>query len=443
MFHTKFPIKLTESHVNQINNFCTSFELRDRNPEALNTPFLGIVKIYFTYKDQDNFLGIFGSSTEMDKALLRGIMSMKSIIDSSFRNEVKKQITTLKAVDESRAVQSDPFNLFITYIIHLVRIVPLSQVKWKSEADREYCLLQLFKIWLYKFFTSVVNNSFRHAPNEDVMRATLANMNNRFDLVKYGTWKNVIVERAKHHLKEDGIHADTILKYDDDGKILYLLSSVQTGLRNQIVLVAKKFYETEKSAKIGEYSLTGKDLEGEQILMHQKDTFDRLSIAIRSDLLSINKLISPTELEIAAKLYKEIRAEQLKAFLTYFNNLAYRQSKLPADKGSNKTTTIKDTNNEDRTIYVGAGILFAKCVEDVYRNLISRKIDLTRRLEILKATQNMFSANRQLDGAILDIKESIDYHIMEAKLSTRLATISAIRGSFICYVIMKTFKYLE
>ena len=254
-----FPITINEKILKQLIIIVKKYEIKDEHSLALNTPLLGINNILFVQSDRDILFGIFNKN-EVD---------------------LKKIIKEIPSINKDFIVISDTFNIFCTWVLY--NIQKNNKISKRLQYDASFSLLNYFQ---YRFFSSIVNYYYPYKANEAIMSAVINNLNLKFDIAKYKTWKNVIYKRSENILDKHNIHYKTITTYEYDNDILYLISDTQTKIRNQIKVISNLFHEyKEKNNLINAYTLTA-NIDGETIIKDAVFIFDGISEKIFNQMAS-------------------------------------------------------------------------------------------------------------------------------------------------------------
>ena len=454
VFTSRLPLTITPALATAIIRFVNAYETRGTHPEAFNSPYLGLYPCYFLTKDRDDFFSMFNTD---DKEMIKLIapylkrdtvfgVSMRSLIDmakeflfSFFKNssifgisagEARKIISDITTIDANFKVASDPMNVLVTYLLYLICN---SSIPQQLKTDAMFKLLMLLQ---YKFFTSLVNHRFKYKPDEAVMRAMFESLTNKFDIKQYGTWKRVMEARASQFILPDSLHYNTFLKYDDDKKILYVITDVQTRIRNQINIVTQEFMKTkERQDKIGSYSHIGSDVDGEKIIIDNNSSFDSMTSNVYNDSLSVPRFLDDQAIQLISGLFSGLNQSKIRSFLIAFSELAVKQSK------SGQMFNIKEENGV--VLLIGAQVLIQNIIQKSYRYCIQNKVNLNNLPAILKAIKDVYSSSRISDDGIIQVRESVNHLVEALQSSRREATMSSFRIAFILYIILLSFKYLK
>lgn len=404
-----YPLEINRSILDQYLMIMYTWETRQKHPNALNTPLLGVDPIFFTSQDIKNLFDIF------------------DIDQTEFKNVLKKCQSSV--FDINRKVSTDSYNVLTMWAIH--RTFKSTYLK----EDEKYALVMAFaKMMHYKFFTSLVNHSYKYGSNEAIMQATINSLSEKFDLIKYGTWKAVLEARCEDLLARNSIHYDTFIKFDDDYKIVYVITDTQTRLRNKIKIINTEYHNTKaKGDAYTSHNLTT-ELDGEKLIVDQVSTLDTMTTNISNQALNINQWLDNSYISICAALFGNINESLMKQFLTSFSNYASLQVR--------RKELDKTVKKGDRINYIGVRILLKTLLQKNYRLCIQSKVNLKNKADILTKVKNIYAASRVQDTSILDLKNSVS-HIVDKNVNiTREATKASLRIAFICYVMLKSFEYL-
>lgn len=286
MLSKEVPIKIDAAIANAIIKYVRVYETYGTNINAFASPYMGLVSCVFRTQDRDGFFELFNMdyksladfmSTRIDnrREAVFGISS-KSLVDTFIsgikrklfnpvasmtlgisNSEMKQVIHNIPTIDDSFVVASDPFNVFTIWVTYNILNSKLDN-KLKYQAAQATLLLLH-----YKFFTSLVNYRFKYPANEAAMITTYEAISNKFDIKVLGTWKRVMEKGADDAIDPNGIHGKTWTGFDNDLKILYIITDIQSRLRSKINL----FYEAYMQVKtegdlIGSYDTVGTDTEG-------------------------------------------------------------------------------------------------------------------------------------------------------------------------------------
>jgi len=405
-FSKYISIDIKQKHINDIIQMVIVYGLRNEHPLALNTPLLGINKLHFTHLDQEALFEIFDYNKQMVTDVIKDIPS----------------------INKDWVVTSDAYNLFLLWVTYIIRISK------KSLKDREKCIFSLFNMLQYKFFSSFINANYPYTPDEEIMRFTIENLTNKFDIVKYGTWRKVIFSRSEYFLNKSSIHYKTLRNFNNDKDILYVLSDIQTRVRSQIVNINILFYKNKEANNVIKSYSPIKDIDGLKIIKDIKGTTDIVNYNMRMQILNEDIFINDSYLKLMNSLYKNIKISIIEGFLRYVCKLAKEQD--------NDKNLIKIKEEKDFNFYDDINSLAYKIIRVIYEYCFNNNINIKSKLAIFQNAKKLLGSSRVQNKDILDIRNSIRKHILKSNISNRETTISSLTIIFGLYIIIKSFEFI-
>lgn len=402
-----YNVEVTRSHIKQLETYCNEFEIRDSHVEAFNTPMLGLAKAYFLNKDRVALFNIFH-------------------IDVL---EFERAIFECPIVKKEYKVSSDEYNVLTIWLLHLIH-----RSKTLSDKDRDLGMMLLMKLLHYKFFTSLVNHNFPHGANPEIMAATIDNLSAKFDIKQpeTSTWRLVIEARSRDVIDPESIHWETIDKFGDDAKVLYVITDIQTRIRTRLVLVVQQYYaQREKGIRIGTTHMVS-DIDGEKVIKSLEGSYDSVIEGVCNQCINAGKFVKHDYVALIAKLSINIREDMLRDLLIKFSDYAAEQYHT---HNQNKVSSDKTGN-----LLLGYKILITDIIQKTYRAAITdREVNVKSKLAILDKTRTIYRSSRIADPDILKIKDSVEAFVMAHSGYTREATIASLRISFLQYIILLSF----
>ena len=401
-----FPI--TDKFVQNLQEYCAMFETKNQHSEALNSPLLGVVPIYFTSTDRNILFALCGVEESI-------------IIDI---------INKVPGIEPTWVVAKDPYNHLIVWLAHRIYISNL------SSKYIEIGLLSLFKLLHYKFFTSIVFNSYKYGADKATMESVIASLSNKYDIVKDKTWKNVIENRSRDVFVSTSIHLETLSKYMEDDDILYILSDIQSRIRQKIRLITELYYQSkERGDSLGSYSNID-TIDGEKIIVSSSNIFDTMIEGMLVQIQNSSRFIDNELIRVLCTKFQYINEEMFRSILTMLSEEASRQIQSGDFYKTKK-------NKQGELIYIGFGLIIKDLIQKTYRLCILDKINMSSKSSILIKTMNLYTSSRITNEDILIIKRSLSTFIIGCKKSSRDATNASLVIAVILYVIIRSFDYLN
>lgn len=455
------PIKIDVSIANAIIKYVRVYETYGTNINAFASPYMGLTSCVFRIQDRDGFFELFNiDNAKLAKFMSEHInnsretvfgISSKSLVNrflgdikkklfnpvSSLtlgisNTEMKQVIKEIPTIDDNFVVASDPFNVFVVWVTYNILNSKLDN-KLKYQAAQATLLLLH-----YKFFTSLVNYRFKYPANEQAMITTYESISNKFDIKVLGTWKRVMEKGADDAVDPNGIHGKTWDNFDNDLKIIYIITDIQSRLRSKINL----FYESYMQVKaegdlIGSYDTVGTDTEGQKQIMANEHGIDIAVSSVYQDCMSVSRIVDIKAMKLAVALFSAIRLDQLKQFVIAFSEECVKLAKLGAD---DKVTNDKTTDDE---LLIGGHILIQTIIQQSYRYCRNNDIDIETPSKFIKGVRDVYTSSRINEPGIIKVRNSVMHYVFTLQSSTRESTVTALKSAFIIYIVLLSLKYIH
>ncbi len=214
-------IKVSKNLANEFYNSQVRFISKGQEYiEFFGGNLVGVNVIKFTPNDEQNFYDIFETTKE----------------------EVEYLVDKAPGINKNFIVSSDPFNLLNVYFVHKSLVSSYLNEKQKYQAA-----MNLLLLLNYKFITSIMNHFFRYPIDKSTAEVIYNNLSFKFILKQKGNWSSTLEYRAEEILSNDSIHRETLLKFNDDNKIIYLLNDSQGRLRDMIKNIYREYLRVKES----------------------------------------------------------------------------------------------------------------------------------------------------------------------------------------------------
>lgn len=407
------PLTINRETIRDLRNMCIEYEIRDTHPDALNTDMLGVEPIYFLPQDRERFFSVFKQDEKEFRASIREVPN--SSINKNFH------------------VQSDAFNQLAIWAAHNIMVSRNIPAKERDEG-----LKIIFKLLLYRFFSSLLRHYLKFGADESIMRITVNNLSRRFDIVQYGTWKKDLEARAEDIFDRQSIHYGTLQKYDDDKAINYILSDTQSRLRRKLQTLLDEYYKTKELGDRATTYRLANDIDGEKVLMNMTDSFSSIVDTLFAEVLNTNAFIDVRKVRVIADLFEShIRPDMFRRLLITFSTTASNQYK------DGTTEQVKHNRREKMELVVGIKKLVGEIVQKTYRYAIQNNIPTDNQLMFLMRVREVYSSSRVSDEDIIRVKTSVRQFVDGTKLSSRNPTQASLTIGLILYIIILSFEFID
>lgn len=402
--------EITQEMLHDLESFVVYFETKNEHSLTLNSAIYGVHPIYFLNSDAQILFDIFRVREEFIQNALNEIPD--SVISSDWY------------------VTNDTYNQLTIWLAH--RII---NSRFANEVKNK-AIYNLFKMLNYKFFTSFVNHCYRYGANKAIMEATINGLSNKFDIIKYGTWKKVLEVRSEDIVDPSGIHYNTLKNYDDDKAIVYVLSDSQTRIRNKLKLINEEYNKRkDENDAIGTYMTSSVNSEGEKFIIDNVNVLDSMISNMIVQVQSTSKFIDNEAINTICKIFKAIHPDTFRRILVMYSDLACTQVNSGDMEKVGKTNTRED-------IYIGVPLMISEFLQKTYRACILDKIDVTNKGAVYQKAKNLYTSSRVIDPDILTIKRSFSSFVVSCGESTRVATLSSLTIGLMMYILFLSFSYI-
>ena len=331
ILNQRFTLEFTSRTHKVIHGLVSRYEFRDNHPQAFNTALIGVDKAHFFNHD---------------------ILLLFEVFNVDY-DAFKQAIKDASGIDNSHAVASDTFNLFVVFIIHKVHN---SKLPLKDKIGIKVLVLQYLH---YKFFTSLINHYYKHGAKQSVMTYTIDNLSGKFSIKDRdtSTWRKLIAKRCDDIVDRRSPHWKTFEHFTTDGDVTYVLSDTQTNIRLKIGRITEAYYNNDAAGNtVDQYGIV-EDIGGEESLRAITQSFDIMIETISNDALNLNRFIDNTAIDLIVKLTNNVNQAQFRTLLMRFSDMAVSQVRQGKHRNS--------TGEGEHQIITG------------YRELVSAVIQLT------------------------------------------------------------------
>ena len=405
---TKLNINITSREIKGIQSLVSRFEVYDTHVMALSSPTIGVYPIYFKDNDRADFFDLF---------------SVKE-------NNLKKIIQDIPTINNSFIVSSDAFNILSIWLICL------SNKLIKDNKSKHLFQINVLKYLHYKFFTSLSGNFMPHPPNEEIMLATISGMSKKFDIVIFKSWAKVIRARSENVISPESIHYNTLLNGVPDDKFIYIITDLQSRLRDRVKNVVSEFHKARNSGKAIKNKSATITVDGSKILMQPSSVIDGVSEKIAMEVLNMRTFIEPRMIRVISKQYSSVSISSIDQTLR-------RISAMASEQQLDRKLSTPLIKHKDRADTVGIKILIHDIINSSYRYCHTHKTDVTDNAKAYLKIKDAFSSSRISDEQINSVKARLVILINDIVDTKREATKASLRLAIILYIVYKSFKYLK
>jgi len=405
-FNKNFEVIITPAIINHIENYCIQWELHKKHPLTLNSVYIGIHKLSFLNSEDGQYLlGLFDTTIK----------------------EVAAVLKKTEGVEFKHNVASHPYNLFALWVYY--KIVH-SNVSAKQKHTACFCLLKMLQ---YKFFSGRIRIHFKHPPDQATMDYTLNELDNKFDIVKYGTWKKVIEAASLDIMDKKSIHYNALRTFATDKDVRDVVVNTFNKVSSRVKIIAQAWYRNKAHDRVITSSALTTEFEGKKIIKNISGIENMLS-SIHSQIISGPAFIDHNDMEIVVSITRKISSEMLQRTLMQLSDVALQQARMDKHEA---ITKIKGYET-----IVSMRMLVNELLLVVYNACLLEKVNTKNPLRIIEKASNLMQSSQIKDLRVLRVKRSLDHFITELGISRRHATIVSLRSAVVIYLLLRSFKYM-
>ena len=321
-----------------------------------------------------------------------------------------RQVTT---IEHEFKVSGDIFNLTTMYIIH--RFLTNGTL---PKTVRETAAYNVSLIFFYRCIAALMSYYFRYPADEKIAQKAYANLSNKFLIKKLGSWVKVMEYRAKDMIDEEGLHRKTLEMFNDDSKVVYVLSDSQGRIRDLVKNYYGEFIKVHENGEgIGVSSSLIIDVDGEENFKEKTKSVDAYVTYARQLITDRRGFIRDDLINVVSKINTNSSFRMIKHTIGWMFE-AYSKPK------------------EHKLIDEFMGLVI---VQAMY--MIENNIDRTRRKDyayVLSQLKNLFLSTRSLDPELERLRDMGEDIVLQANgknLSDGLKY--ATRTSIILYIALR------
>lgn len=334
-------------------------------------------------------------------------------------DDLKDKIDALDNIDPNHIVTTDAFNLAVVYCVH--RVMTSEQLPLVKRRETAVNLLRLLH---FKFICSLLTNYFPYGTDLSIALQTYEAMNNRYDLKIYKTWANLITARAESILDQRGIHHATIMNFNNDDGVKYMVSDIQTRIRVVIKTLTALYYQIKAGGSKVISTSTLVEVDGGLEVRDIKRQFPKYRRYLFDIIVDTTSFVRPDLLELIGKAIPSMDVRVLLSSLNY----------LSMHVGDSKGNKVKD--------------FVERTLEFSFDFIQSKGISPQNLPELLNGIKGVLNASRNKERDVMFLRTRGDEIVKLAKGLIQVsssgktmsinAPVSSERTGMILYIVLRT-----
>lgn len=325
---------------------------------------------------------------------------------------LQDDVFNLPSINRTHKVGPNVFNLSSVWLMHKFLTAPTL-----SEKQREEGAVLVALILSYKYLGSILSWFFPYPADEALAVATYRSLSRKFSIKEHGSWKKLLVARAQELVSDRSIHAKTLRKFDNDDRILYVVTDVYTRLKQLIKDMNEVFYQVRASEMRISSSNPLAESDGEKLIrdvINKERTYIRYIQSVIHDKTSF---IKDELVETTLEMMHTASEKHLRDTLTYLIN-------------NTKGRIGRDIDTLTQEL-----IVYSMNYVSTHRDTIPNPRDI---MSVVLRLRGVFMASKNTEESVVYVRRTAEKLAKLATGSQNPNTLSSIRTSLIIYLLLRT-----
>lgn len=382
-------LKIDKALIERLRNYEKEFTHRNEDHiKFFGGNLLGVERVRFLPRDWENW---FDNVLKIDDV------------------ELERDLHSLPTINPEHVVASDVMNLSCVWLVHAIYKSNLSQ------SLKEEGMVNALLIFHYKVLTSKLARDFKFPANEDFMATVYASLSKKFHIKQHGYWGALLRAKVLDVLSKSSIHLKTIEMFDNDKNILYMVTDMQTRMR-QIIS--------------NHWDVINKIKESDKLIVTTAATYET------DEGLSVKDL-----------------QRSIVAYKNYIHTVAGEPSNFVKDDLVKIVVAAMHTMTEsflrDSLVYISENYqLDSGDIEQMIDDVIVHAFDFLHQeykgnlttpdlAFIISKLRGIYMSSRSTDPALLKLRVLIDKVIMRKLKGRSAAAIAAVRVGVALYIVLR------
>lgn len=365
---------------------------------------------YFITKNEDH-INFFGTG-------LLGVYPLRWTSDDRDRwvddvlqadeTELERALHALPSIRTDWKRQSDVVNNSFVYILHRLDNALELDAKLRLETQ-----VDVIRIMLSKFLSSLMSHYFPYPADESVARATYASLSLKSDIKRLGSWGALIQSRATDTLVPKSLHRDTIRYMQNDTSIQYMIQDMQSRIKDVVKTYSIAFHQVKDADGRAITTSSVLELEDGIVVKDVKRAFAAYSRYIHQVVGDPSNFIRK---ELTGVVLSAVNSANEQVFMNVLDFVS-------ANYSDPKKKWIKE--------FIDETILYS------FSFISDQRIPANDLIAILRRLRSMFTGSRINDPAVLKLREVGD-KIVNATIVRGKVPPAPERTALLLYIVMRT-----
>lgn len=286
-----------------------------------------------------------------------------------------------------------------------------------SLKNKEEAMLTALMALHCKLISSLMAHFFKYPADEATAMATYAALSKKYAIKQQGSWHGVLLNRCQDIMDHQSIHYQTIVKFNDDDAIVYMIQDIQGRLRDMIKKLWRVFeiVRTQNAKILSNSGLI--ELDGKIMVKDMERVYPPYKKYINDVVVDKGRFIKPELVEVITSAISTIPEKLLYDALNHLTGKVMEDKKIQEflEKVILHAFEYLGSEHDSKLILRNKGLLIAR----------------------LKA---LYMASRSSDPLLLDMR-NLGIKIFKKNIATKSdSVLASVRTGVMLYIVLRTFS---
>lgn len=314
------------------------------------------------------------------------------------------------AVSEDWVRATDVMNISCLYLTHRYFNSNL------NPRAKEEAMITVLMVLHCKLISSLMAHFFKYPADEATAMATYAALSKKYSIKQHGNWHGVLLNRCQDIIASNSIHYQTVVKFNDDDAIVYMIQDIQGRLRDMIKKLWKVFelVRTQNAKILSNAGMI--ELDGKLMVKDLSRDLPPYKKYIHDVVVDRNRFIKPELINVITDAISTLPEKLL------YEALDHIHSKIAIDKNIQSFL--------DKVVLHSFEFLLEQ---------ESTKVVLQNKALLIARLKALYMASRSSDPLLLDMRD-LGVKIFKKSVNTKSQSVlAAVRTGVMLYIVLRMF----
>jgi len=328
--------------------------------------------------------------------------------------ELEEELHDLPSIVASRNISGDVFNHTCLWLCSIfLRDTKLPEALRRRAAQAAGLILN------YRYLTSLLAWYYKFPADPEVAAAAYSRLTKKSLIKQFGSWHAVLEDRVEDFISKDGLHYNTLMKYQDDKKIVNALNDSQGRVRGMMKILMRELMEAASAGdRVSSVSATVEH-DGEGFLRDKTKGLGTYTIYLKGIIADEHAFIKGEILGIVGELMYTTPPQMLMDTLQWC---------------SKNTNTTKGKEIDDLVTMV---IVHSFDYLANNRNVLRETNDIA---DLAVNLKGVYTSSRSTDPRLLAMRKLAEKIVVYATKTTNKNAAASVRTSLMLYLVMRAFS---